>query len=126
MEAIKDYNCQVKFMDVLQETRRCKIEQVTRLCHKLIRYLRDFIEIEDLDAFENDRMYKVTMMTSIEEQEICSIFQKFNDNRDTPDPNIDYYSNESNRPTMLLQNLIKDLSKNHMIFDMERKMDYNW
>jgi len=86
--------------------------------------VRDFIEIEDLDAFENDRMYKVMMMTSIEEQEICSIFQKFNVSRDTPDPNIDYYSNESNRPTMLLQNLVKDLSKNHMIFDMERKMDY--
>ena len=79
--------------------------------------MRDFIEIEDLDAFENDRMYKVMMMTSIEEQEICSIFQKFNVSRDTPDPNIDYYSNESNRPTMLLQNLVKDLSKNHMIVD---------
>jgi hypothetical protein len=88
MEAIKDYNCQVKFMNVLQETRRCKIEQVTRFCHKLIRYVRDFIEIEDLDAFENDRMYKVMMMTSIEEQEICSIFQKFNVSRDTTDPNI--------------------------------------
>ncbi len=52
MEAIKHYNCQVKFMDVLQETRRCKIEQVTRFCHKLIRYVSDFIKIEDLKMTE--------------------------------------------------------------------------
>jgi len=51
MVAIKDYNCQAKFMDVLQETRRYKIEQVTRFCHKLIRDVRDFIEVEDLDLW---------------------------------------------------------------------------
>jgi hypothetical protein len=44
-------NCQAKFMDVLQETRRYKIEQVTRFCHKLIRDVRDFIEVEDLDLW---------------------------------------------------------------------------
>ena len=69
-------------------------------------------------------MYKVMMMKSIEEQEICSVFQKFNVNRDTQVPNIDYYMDKSNRPTMMLQNLVKDLSKNHMIFDMETKMDF--
>jgi hypothetical protein len=124
MESVKDYNCHIKLMDVLQETRRCKIEQVTRFCHKLISNVRDFIEIEDLEAFENDRMYKVMMMTSIEEQEICSIYQKFNVSRDTSDPNIDYYSNEANRPTMMLQNLVKNLSKDHTIFSMERKTAY--
>ncbi len=96
MLAIKDYNCQAKFMDVLQETRRCKIEQVTRFCHKLIRYVRDFIGVEDLDIFGNDKMFKLMMMTSIEEQEICSVFQKFNVSRDTQDPNIDYYIDKSN------------------------------
>jgi hypothetical protein len=69
-------------------------------------------------------MYKVMMMTSIEEQEICSIYQKFNVSRDTLDPNIDYYSNEANRPTMMLQNLVKDLSKDHTIVTMERKTAY--
>ena len=65
-------------MDVLQETRRCKIEQVTRFFHKLIRYVRDFIEICDLDIFGQDKMYKVMMMASIEKQEISSIMKKFN------------------------------------------------
>jgi hypothetical protein len=73
--------------------------------------VRDFIEVEDLDIFGNDKMFKLMMMTSIEEQEICSVFQKFNVSRDTQDPNIDYYIDKSNRPTIMLQNLVEDLSK---------------
>jgi hypothetical protein len=86
--------------------------------------VRDFIGVEDLDIFGNDEMFKLMMMKSIEEQEICSVFQKFNVSRDTQDPNIDYYIDKSNRPTIMLQNLVKDLSKNYMIFDMETKMDF--
>jgi hypothetical protein len=62
-------------MDVLQETRRNKIEEVTRFCHKLIRYVREFIDdkattptfllrklIKDLD--KNDNIF--TMETKMD------------------------------------------------------------
>ena len=41
-------------LDVLQETKKCKVEEVTRFCHKLIRYVREFIEEDDLDIFGQD------------------------------------------------------------------------
>ena len=65
---IRDYTSKDCLMDVLQETRRNKIEEVTRFCHKLIRYVREFIDdkattptfllrklIKDLD--KNDKIF---------------------------------------------------------------------
>ena len=62
-------------MDVLQETRRNKIEDVTRFCHKLIRYVREFIDDDDLEVFGRDKAFKVMMMESIEEQEFGAILK---------------------------------------------------
>ena len=52
-------------LDVLQETKKCKVEEVTRFCHKLIRYVREFIEEDDLDIFGQDKGYKIMMMVSV-------------------------------------------------------------
>jgi hypothetical protein len=79
----------------------------------LIRYVRDFIEIGDLDIFGQEKMYKVMMMASIEKQETSSIMEKFKVGLATQDPNVDYYIN-----------LVKDLLKNEEIFDTENKMVY--
>jgi hypothetical protein len=122
LRSINDYKSKDNLLDALQETRRCKIEQVTRFCHKLIRYVRDFIEIGDLDIFGQDKMYKVMMMASIEKQEIKSIIDKFEIDSIMHDPNVDYYVNTSFTPTILLQNLVKDLSKNEDIFETHNKM----
>ena len=109
-------------MDALQETRRCKIEQVTRFGHKLIRYVRDFIEVDDLNIFGQDKMYKAMMMVSIEKQEIKSTIGKFEVGLITQNPNNDYYINTSYMPTVSLQNLVKDLSKNEDIFETHNTM----
>jgi hypothetical protein len=42
---IRDYNSKDSLMDVLQETRRIKVEEITRFCRKLISYVREFVEI---------------------------------------------------------------------------------
>jgi hypothetical protein len=57
LSSIRDYNIKDSLLNVLQETRRCKVEEVTRFCHKLIRYVREFIEEDDLDIFGQDKGY---------------------------------------------------------------------
>jgi hypothetical protein len=52
--------------------------------------VREFIETDDLDNFGQDKCYKIMMMASVEDQEINSIFKKFNLNKSTNDPEIDY------------------------------------
>ncbi len=88
--SIRDYNSKDSLMDVLQETRRIKVEVVTRFCRKLISYVREFVEIGDLDIFGQDKMYKVMMMESIrEEQELGSIRKRFKFSKDSLDPDIE-------------------------------------
>ena len=43
LSSIRDFKSKDSLLDVLQETRRCKVKEVTRFCHKLIRYVREFI-----------------------------------------------------------------------------------
>ena len=61
---------------------------------------------------------RVMMMPSIEKQEINSIIGKFEVGSIAQDPNVDYYINNSFTSTILLQNLVKDLSKNEDIFQI--------
>jgi len=64
-------------------------------------------------------MYKVMMMESIrEEQELGSIRKRFKFSKDSLDPDIEYYYNKSFSPTTLLRKLVKDLDKNHKIFEI--------
>lgn len=73
LPSIRDYKSKDSLLDVLHETRRCKVEEVTRF-----RYVREFIEEDDLDIFGQDKGYKIMMMVS------TSV-------RIHPDPEIDYY-----------------------------------
>jgi len=118
LASIRDYNSKDSLMDVLQETRRIKVEEITRFCRKLISYVREFVEIGDLDIFG------VIMMESIEEQELGSIRKRFKFSKDSLDPDIEYYYNKSFSPTTLLRKLVKDLDKNHKIIEMSNKIDY--
>jgi hypothetical protein len=111
-------------MDALQETRQNKIEDVTRFCHKLIRYVREFIVDDDLEVFGKDKAYKVMMMESIEEQEFGAILKKFNITKGTLYPHIEYYYDKATTPTVLLRKLVKDLEKNENIFEIKTKMNY--
>jgi len=119
---IRDYKSKNSLLDVLQETRRCKVEEVTRFCHKLINIVREFIESDDLDNFNQDKRYKIMMMASLEDQEIDSILKKFNLNNSTNDPEIDYYLNSDFSPTKLLIKLIKDLTTSSAILEMKNKI----
>ncbi len=108
----------------MQETRRCKVKEVTRFCHKLIRLVREFIESDDLDNFGQDKGYKIMMMVSIEDQEINTIFKKFNRNKTTDDPEIDYYVNPEFSPTKLLNKLTKNLAMSPAILEMRNKIEF--
>ena len=79
-------------MDVLRETRRNKLKDVSRFCHKLIWYVREFIESDDLEVFGQDKAYKVMIMESTEEQEFGAMLEKFNITKGTSDPDIEYYT----------------------------------
>jgi hypothetical protein len=82
------------------------------------------VEIGDLDIFGQDKMYKVMMKESIEEQELGSIHKRFKFSKDSLDPDIEYYYNKSLSPTTLLRKLVKDLDRNHKIFEISNKIDY--
>ncbi len=108
LASIRDYNSKDNLMDVLQETRRIKVEEVTRFSRKLISYVREFVDIGDLDIlFGQDKMYKVIVMESIEEQDLGSIRKRFKFSKDSLDPDIEYYYNKSFSPTSLLCKLVK-------------------
>jgi hypothetical protein len=107
LASIRDYNSKDNLMDVLQETRRIKVKEVTRFCRKLINYVGEFVEIGDLDMFGQDKMYKVIMMESVEEQELGFIRNRFKLSKDSLDPDIEYYYNKSFSPTSLLCKLVK-------------------
>jgi hypothetical protein len=124
LATIRDYASKDCLMDVLQETRRNKIEEVSRFCHRLIRYVREFIDDDDFEVFGRDNAYEVMVMESIEEQEFGVILNKFNISRGTSDPDIEYYYDKASTPTFLLRKLIKDLDKNDKIFALNTKMDF--
>jgi hypothetical protein len=125
LASIRDYNSKDSLMDVLQETRRIKVEEVTRFSRKLISYVREFVDIGDLDIlFGQDKMYKVIVMESIEEQDLGSIRKRFKFSKDSLDPDIEYYYDKSFSPTTLLRKLVQDLDKNHKIIEMSNKIDY--
>ena len=94
------------------------------MCRKLVSYVRELVEIGDLDIFGQDKIYKVMMKESIEEQELGSIHKRFKFSKDSLDPDIEYYYNKSFSPTTLLRKLVKDLDKNHKFFEISNKIDY--
>jgi hypothetical protein len=100
------------------------LKNVSRFCHKLIGYVREFIDEDDLEVFGRDKAYEVMVMESIEEQEFGAILNKFSISRGTSDPDIEYYYDKASTPTFLLRKLIKDLDKNDKIFALNTKMDF--
>ena len=64
------------------------------------------------------------MMVSIEDQETNEIFKRFNINKSTSNPEIDYYVNPDFAPTKLLNKLTKNLAMSETIFEMKNKVEY--
>ncbi len=61
------------------------------------------------------------MMASIEDQEINAMLKKFNLDRSTNDPEIDYYVNSDSSPTKLPNKLTKNLAMSTAIFEMKNR-----